>query len=143
MKLKFKRMSDLVPVPKYQTAGAAGFDLHALGTYHISPGETVTVHTGLKVEVPEGYELQVRPRSGVSRDTSLRIANAPGTIDSDYRGEIMILITNISKEDDELVVTGSRIAQGVLAPITRAEFEETKELSETERGAAAFGSTGR
>lgn len=129
-------------VPKYETSGAAGFDLASTEYHNIGPGQTILVSTGLFMEIPEGYELQIRPRSGVSAKTDLRIANAPGTIDSDYRGEIKIIVTNHSSTSYFMIEKDDRIAQGVLAPVYQARFVEVTELSETERGEGGFGSTG-
>lgn len=128
-------------VPKYETAGAAGFDLASTEMSIIAPGETVLIGTGLFMEIPEGYELQIRPRSGMSVKTKLRVANSPGTIDSDYRGEIKIILTNHGT-DYRTINVGDRIAQGVLAPVYQARFVKVELMSETERGDGGFGSTG-
>jgi dUTP pyrophosphatase len=128
--------------PKYETAGAAGMDVFSTEEVLILPSCTIIIKTGLKVAVPEGFELQVRPRSGLSAKTSLRIANAPGTIDSDYRGEIGIIITNINPYENELILRGARIAQLVLAPVYKCVWKEVEVLSSTERGEGGFGSTG-
>lgn len=140
MKINIKKLHKDAVIPEYQTEGAAGFDLHTIGDHLIPFGQTVLVKTGLSVEIPAGYELQIRPRSGVSLKTKLRVANSPGTIDCDYRGEIGIIIDNIG-EVDEFILKGFRIAQAVLCPIERAEFVEVVELSDTERGSGGFGST--
>lgn len=135
-------------VPKYQTDGASGFDLHALESIQIAPGETLLVKTGLSFAIPKGFELQVRPRSGTSLKTSLRVANSPGTIDSDYRGEVCVIISNTYHlSDDEtsgnqIIRKGDRIAQGVICPVFKARFVEVEELDETQRGEGGFGSTG-
>lgn len=133
-------------IGQYMSTGAAGFDLYATETVDIFPGETKLVKTGIAVAIPEGYELQVRPRSGTSLKTKLRVANSPGTVDSDYRGEICIIVDNIDfKGLSELPITvnkGERIAQAVINKIEIPEFEEVDSLEETERGDKAFGSTG-
>lgn len=133
-----------VPLPAYQTSGAAGADLHAAieAPMTLAPGERSLVPTGLILAIPEGYEGQVRPRSGLALKHGLGMVNAPGTIDSDYRGRVGVLLVNLGQEPiviDPLM----RIAQLVIAPVARAEFTLTSELGETERGAGGFGSTGR
>ena len=140
MKLGIKRLSDQAVLPKYQTSGSAGFDLHSIMNYVLEPGKTVLVSTGLAFNIPEGYELQIRPRSGVSAKTGLRVANAPGTIDSDFKGEVKLIIQNTGSMF-EIIDKGDRIAQAVLAPVLQAEFVE-EELEESERGSNGFGSTG-
>lgn len=150
IEVKSKKLShydDEFPLPTYETEGAAGADVRAmLGKNEkkmISPGERVLIPTGLTMEIPPGYEIQVRPRSGLSFKTGLMILNAPGTIDSDYRGEIKIIMGNLGKLD-EVISHGDRVAQLVLAPVTQAKFTwSTEELSETSRGTGGFGSTGR
>lgn len=133
-------------LPTYQTSQAAGADIKAcLGkgeSMVIRPGERVLVPTGLAMEIPEGYEVQVRPRSGLSFKTGLMVVNSPGTIDADYRGEVKIILGNLSTKD-EVVAHGDRVAQLVLAPVTQAAFMLATELGETERGAGGFGSTGK
>lgn len=153
MLVKVKKIHPDAILPKYQTRGASGFDLHALEDITISPGETRLVKTGLSVAVQEGFELQVRPRSGMSLKTYMRVANSPGTVDSDYRGEVCIIMTNtatieklVDKQDGYSkhcdIKKGERIAQGVICPVVQAAFEEVENLDETERGAGGFGSTG-
>jgi dUTP pyrophosphatase len=132
-----------LPLPSYATAGSAGADVVAAVEHEmvLAPGERVAVPTGLAVAVPEGWELQVRPRSGLALRSGITVANAPGTIDSDYRGEVMVILVNLSSEPFT-VWRGDRIAQLVLAPVTRAAFTATDELPETGRGTGGFGSTG-
>lgn len=144
MKVQIKKLHPDAVIPKYQTKGASGFDLHALEDINIFSGETKLVKTGLAVAVQEGYELQVRPRSGVSLKTTLRVANAPGTVDSDYRGEVCIIITNTDATPSQRhqIKKGDRIAQGVVCPVVQAELEQVSELDETVRGSGGFGSTG-
>ncbi len=138
-----------LPLPSYETAGAAGADIRAsLEEEHreagliIGPGARVLVPTGLAMEIPQGYEVQVRPRSGLSLKTSLLVVNAPGTIDCDYRGEVKVILGNFGNERF-VVAHGERIAQLVVAPVTQGAFIATDdELSSTQRGAGGFGSTG-
>ncbi len=130
-----------LPIPFYATSGAAGFDIKANENVTWQPFETKLVKTGLAFEIPEGYEIQIRPRSGNSLKTPLRITNAPGTIDSDYRGKVGIIVQNVSNELYS-IEKGFRIAQGVLASVVQAEFRLVSEFSETERGDGGFGSTG-
>jgi dUTP pyrophosphatase len=175
--VKIKRLSDGAVIPVYARPGDAGFDLVATEDVIVEPGMTVIVPTGIAVAVPEGFELQVRPRSGVSAKTFLRVSNAPGTVDSGYRGEVGVLIDNTApdtynpfqgalnqvraewvinlKQEKEpapegravrplsyIIKKGDRIAQGVIAPVFQATFEEVIELDDTERGSGGFGSTG-
>lgn len=142
IRIKIKKLHEDAVIPQYQTKGAAGFDFHAIEDMEISPRQIVLVKTGLSMEIPEGYELQVRPRSGMSLKTKMRVANAPGTVDSDYRGEICIIMENIGMlaSFPYIINKGDRIAQGVICPVHQAIFVED-ELSETERGEKGFGST--
>lgn len=143
MKINIKKLHRDAQVPEYATSGSAGFDLSfAEETFDLLPQKTYTLGTGLAFEIPEGYELQIRPRSGLSLNTQLRISNAPGTVDADYRGEVKIIFTNTSTYRAFRVSKGDRIAQGVLAPVVQATFELVEELGETERGIKGFGSTG-
>lgn len=130
-------------LPAYATAGAAGMDAVAAvdADLAIAPGARVAVPTGLSVAIPDGHEIQVRPRSGLAFRHGLTVANAPGTIDSDYRGEIKVLLINLGQED-VVISRGMRIAQLVFAPVTRAELELVASLPETTRGDGGFGSTG-
>lgn len=131
-------------LPSYETSGASGMDLRANETKKIYPGETTTVGTGLYVEMAPALEMQIRPRSGLSLKTKLRVANAPGTIDSCYRGEIRIILENTGVEPIE-VKDGDRIAQAVIVPVLKCKWKqvESKEnLSITDRGEGGFGSTG-
>ena len=145
MKLKIKKTSDRAKVPFYATSGSAGFDLHAIDTMTVPAGGTVKVRTGLAFEIPEGYELQIRPRSGMSAKTKVRISNSPGTLDSDFRGEVLIIVDNISQNqaDSYRIQEGDRIAQAVLQKVEQADFELVEELTETQRGSGGFGSTGQ
>jgi dUTP pyrophosphatase len=123
------------------TEGAAGFDLYAAEPVDVPAGETVLIPLGIAVAIPVGYEMQIRPRSGMSFKTKIRVANAPGTIDSDFRGEIKVIVDNIGGEFFR-VFKGERIAQGVIAAVERAEFEIVDDLDDTERGQGGFGHTG-
>ena len=138
--------SEGLPLPAYETAGSAGMDLRAAVPEDqpmiLAPGQRALVPTGLKIALPLGYEAQVRARSGLALKHGIVCPNAPGTIDSDYRGEVKVLLVNLGSEPVTLR-RGERIAQLVLAPVTRAEFVETEALDDTVRGAGGFGSTGR
>jgi len=135
---------DDLPLPRYMTAGAAGMDLLAAIDAQLSlrRWDRSLVPTGLAIALPAGYEAQVRPRSGLALRSGLTLLNSPGTIDSDYRGEIMVLMVNLS-DQDQLVRRGDRIAQLVVAPIARALMCEVSELQNTARGAGGFGHTGK
>lgn len=132
-----------LPLPSTATPGAAGFDLHAAvpGDLTIGPNERVLVPTGLAIAVPEGYEAQVRPRSGLALRHGIVLPNAPGTIDSDYRGEIQVIVLNTGAEPFT-VARGDRIAQLVFAPVARVEWSEVEALDATQRGDGGFGHTG-
>lgn len=169
LNVKVKQLNEDAVIPTYAKRGDAGFDLYAVEDVIIEPGETELVKTGLAFEIPEGYEMQIRPRSGVSLKTKLRVANAPGTIDSGYRGEVGVIVDNIVTpserfqdrafvargidgkvfedsppvlHDTYIVRKGDRIAQGVIAPVTRANFDLTETLDDSERGSGGYGSTG-
>ena len=170
-----KKMHEDAVIPKYAKAGDAGFDLVAVEDVIIAPGETKIIPTGLAFGIPEGYEIQIRPRSGVSAKTKLRVANSPGTIDAGFRGEVGVIVDNVAHPQYEingifltntpssfvellsgggeqingyneagsiLIRKGDRIAQGVLAEVPMAIFEEVMELGDTERGEGGFGSSG-
>ena len=131
-----------LPVPAYATAGAAGMDIVAAEDLTLAPGARAAVATGFAIAIPDDYEVQVRPRSGLALKHGVTCLNTPGTIDSDYRGEIKVILVNLS--DAPFVVTrGDRIAQLVAAPVTRAVLTEVATLDATERGEGGFGSTGR
>lgn len=140
MNIKIKTLSDHAIKPSYATLGSAGFDLHAVETVVVQPGTTIIVPTDLAFEIPLGYELQVRPRSGVSVKTSLRVIL--GTVDSDYRGNVGIIVQNTGTLP-ELICAKDRIAQGIIAPVVQATFEVVEELGETNRGSNGFGSSGK
>jgi dUTP pyrophosphatase len=131
-----------LPVPSYASGGAAGLDVVAAEDHSIAPGERHAVATGFAIAIPAGFEVQVRPRSGLALKHGITCLNTPGTIDSDYRGEVKVILANLGSEPFE-VRRGERIAQLVPAPVLRAAFREVDELDSTERGAGGFGSTGR
>ena len=143
IKLKIKRIRD-VSMPAYQTEGSAGMDLRAAvdPPVTLAPGERVLVPTGLIVEIPSGYEAQVRPRSGLALKHGISLVNAPGTIDSDYRGEIGVILINLGNEPF-VIQHNDRIAQMVIAPVTQARIVEVDEVNETGRGSGGFGHTGK
>jgi dUTP pyrophosphatase len=131
------------PLPAYETEDSAGVDLraHLPSPVVLAPGERALVPTGLRVEIPSGYEGQVRPRSGLALKRGLTVLNTPGTIDADYRGEVCVILVNLSREPQRLEA-GERIAQLVFAPVARANLVEVERLADTARGAGGFGSTG-
>ena len=131
-----------LPLPDYATQGAAGMDVVAAESVVIAPGNRVAVATGFAIAIPDGYEVQVRPRSGLALKYGITCLNTPGTIDSDYRGEIKVILANLGS-DPFAVTRGERIAQLVPAAVQRAVMEEVATLDTTERGANGFGSTGR
>ncbi len=128
-------------LPDYATAGAAGMDVLAAEDVTLAPGERHAVATGLALAIPPGYEIQVRPRSGLALKHGVTVPNTPGTIDSDYRGELKVIMINLGSEPFA-VVRGDRVAQLVLAPVVRAGWVEVDSLDETQRGTGGFGSTG-
>lgn len=129
-------------LPRYETAGSAGMDLRADEAVTLAPGERRLVPTGLAVEIPPGFEGSVRPRSGLALRHGVGMVNAPGTVDSDYRGELAVVLVNHGQEPVSFA-RGDRIAQLVIAPVARAEIELVDSLTETGRGGGGFGSTGR
>ena len=143
--LKLEHFDDSLPLPSYKTDDASGADIRAcLGKnrqFSIAPGRRVLIPTGLAVEIPHGFEIQVRPRSGLSLKTALMVVNAPGTIDADYRGEIKILLGNLG-EKEETILHGDRVAQLVLSPVARASFVVVDHLNQTLRQEGGFGHTG-
>ncbi|GGC08599.1 deoxyuridine 5'-triphosphate nucleotidohydrolase [Novosphingobium endophyticum] len=130
-----------LPLPAYATEGAAGMDVVSAEDVTIAPGARHAVATGLAVAIPHGFEIQVRPRSGLALKHGITVANAPGTIDSDYRGEVKVILINHGAEAFA-ILRGDRVAQLVLAPVTRASWLKVEELDETVRGEGGFGSTG-
>ena len=142
-KIKIKKLSNEVSIPKYETPGSSGMDLSACIEQDviINPGDKAIIPTGFSLSIPEGYEVQIRPRSGLAAKKGITVLNTPGTIDSDYRGEIKVILINFDK-NKFTVKNGERIAQMVVCPIEQVSVEEVKELSETDRGTSGFGSTG-
>lgn len=144
MKIKFKKLDNRAIIPEYKTVGSAGFDLNVLldsDEYILKKGEIKLFKTGLAMSLPDGYEAQVRSRSGLSLKNGVIVLNSPGTIDSDYRGEIGVILMNCGSEDYK-VEHLSRIAQMVIAKYEKAEIEIVDELDDTIRGEGGFGSTG-
>lgn len=146
MILKFKRLPENtdLPLPSYETAGAAGMDLRAClpnGPVTIEPGSIELISTGLSVELPTGTEMQIRPRSGLSTKYGLLVPNSPGTVDEDFRGVLRVAFLHAGK-DSYTVNHGDRIAQAVIAPVLKPTIVEVDQLSDTERGVGGFGSTG-
>lgn len=134
-----------LPLPEYQTAGSAGADLRAdLGgaSLELAPGQIALVPTGLRVQIPDGYEMQIRPRSSLALKHGVTLPNTPGTIDSDYRGPLGVIMINLGAAP-YAIQHGERIAQAVIAPVTRAAYVIAETLDDTARGAGGFGSTGR
>tara|TARA_R110002074_G_scaffold52041_21_gene131334 strand:+ start:939 stop:1385 length:447 start_codon:yes stop_codon:yes gene_type:complete len=130
-----------LPLPSYETAGSAGMDVRAAEEMTLAPGERGLVGTGLAFAIPAGYEIQVRPRSGLALKKGISIPNTPGTIDSDYRGELKVILLNHG-DQDFIIERGDRIAQIVVAPVQRGSLVEVADLDETQRGSGGFGSTG-
>ncbi|TCH98588.1 dUTP diphosphatase [Roseococcus sp. SYP-B2431] len=144
MKVLVQRLphAEGLPLPDYATGGAAGMDLLAAKAMTVPPGGRALVPTGLCIALPEGFEMQVRPRSGLALKHGITLPNAPGTVDEDYRGEVGVIVLNTGSEPF-VITRGDRIAQAVFAPVTRAEWEEVVVLPETQRGSGGFGSTGK
>lgn len=132
-----------LPLPSYETEDSAGMDLRAAvrDPLRIAPGDIALVPTGFKIALPSGFEAQVRPRSGLALKKGITVPNSPGTVDADYRGEVGVILQNLGKEVF-VIERGDRIAQMIVAPVTRALWREQKELADTARGAGGFGSTG-
>ena len=143
IKILIKRLSKEASLPKYETSGSSGMDLAAnIETdVNINPGKTAIIPTGLALSIPKGFEVQIRPRSGLAAKQKISVLNSPGTIDADYRGEIKVILINLGQELFK-VEKGLRIAQMVVCPIVQAQLKEVDDLSETERGKGGFGSTG-
>ena len=139
--IKIKKLDSRAIIPEYATIGSAGFDFHCIMNTEVPADTWRMVMPGFSIEIPEGYELQIRSRSGAAIDHGLIVLNQPGTVDSDFRGPIGIVIWNITNIP-VTIEAGTRIAQGVLSPVVRGEFEEVEELSRTARDQGGFGSTG-
>ncbi len=144
VKVLVKKLNSKAQLPKYKTSGSSGMDLMALieNPIKIKPQESALIATGIAIDIPEGTEVQIRPRSGLAAKSSISVLNTPGTIDSDYRGEIKIILFNHGKEEFT-INNNDRVAQMVLMPILKTEFEEVEDLPETLRGSEGFGSTGK
>ena len=138
-----KRLSKDIILPKYETSGSSGLDLSAniKTPIKIEPGKTTIIPTGVSVSIPKNFEIQIRPRSGLAAKNQITVLNTPGTIDADYRGEIKVILINLSKETF-IVENGARIAQMVVCPVIKAKLKEVDSLDNTSRGSGGFGSTG-
>ena len=143
-RVEIKRLpnNDDLPLPTYETAGSAGMDLRAAESITLKPGARHLVPTGLSIALPHGFEAQVRPRSGLAVKHGVTVLNSPGTIDSDYRGEVKVPLINHGQEDF-FITRGDRIAQMVIAPVTQVSWTEVSVLDETARGTGGFGSSGQ
>ena len=144
VEILIKRLSNKVSLPKYETDGSSGMDLSANveSTVSVPPGKIAIIPTGLALSIPKGYEIQIRPRSGIAAKKHVSVLNTPGTIDADYRGEIKVILINHSKELFT-VEKGQRIAQLVICPVIQVQLKEVDNLDETKRGEGGFGSTGK
>ena len=144
VKVLIKKLDPEVKLPEYKTSGASGVDLVAFinETINLRPKASVLVPTGLSIALPENYEIQIRPRSGLAAKNNISVLNTPGTIDSDYRGEIKVIIYNHGNKNF-MINSGDRIAQMILAPVIKIEFEEVNDLPSSIRGESGFGSTGK
>ena len=142
-KILIKRLSKEVSLPKYETSGSSGMDLAAYinNNVNLEPWKSEIIPTGISVSIPEGFEIQIRPRSGLAAKNKISVLNTPGTIDADYRGEIKVILINLS-DKTFVIEKGFRIAQMVVCPIIQAKLEEVDELNETIRGEDGLGSTG-
>ncbi|WP_120866626.1 dUTP diphosphatase [Helicobacter pylori] len=141
MKIKIQKIHPNALIPKYQSEGSSGFDLHAVEEVTIKPHSVGLVKIGICLSLEAGYELQVRTRSGLALNHQVMVLNSPGTVDNDYRGEIKVILANLSDKDFKVQI-GDRIAQGVVQKTYKAEFIECERLDETSRGSGGFGSTG-
>ena len=144
VKILVKKFDKDIKLPAYKTSGSSGMDLVAYikNKIAIDPGATAIIPTGIAVAIPKNYEMQIRPRSGLASKNSISVLNTPGTIDSDYRGEIKIILINLSKKSF-IVKSGDRVAQMILCPIAKGKLKEVKNLPKTMRGKGGFGSTGK
>jgi dUTP pyrophosphatase len=141
LKVKIQRLDNSLPLPSYKTPFSAGMDLYSRIDVVLKRGEITLVPTGIAISLPEGYEAQIRPRSGLALKHGLTLLNTPGTIDADYRGEIALIMINVGKEDF-VVEKGMRLAQMVITRYEKVEFEEVDALPDSQRGTGGFGSTG-
>ena len=143
-KILIKKKSNKITLPKYETEGSSGMDIaaHIEKEIVIEPGDKAIIPTGFSISIPKGFEVQIRPRSGLAAKEGISVLNTPGTIDADYRGEIKVILINLGKKKF-LIENGMRIAQMVVSPIIQAQFKEVEFLPETKRGESGFGSTGK
>ena len=144
VKILVKKFDKNIKLPTYKTSGSSGMDLVAYikNKITIDPGKTVMIPTGIAVAIPRNYEIQIRPRSGLAAKKGISVLNTPGTVDSDYRGEIIIILINLSKKSF-VVKSGDRVAQMILCPVAKGKLQEVKNLPKTLRGKRGFGSTGK
>ena len=144
VKVLVKKFDKNIKLPSYKTSGSSGMDLMAFikSKITINPGNTAVISTGISLAVPKNYEIQIRPRSGLAAKKGISVLNTPGTVDSDYRGEIKIILINFSKKSF-IVNSGDRIAQMILCPVAKGKIKEVKNLPRTVRGKGGFGSTGK
>jgi len=144
IKILVKKFDKNIKLPSYKTIGSSGMDLLAYlkNKITINPGKTATIPTGIAVAIPKNYEIQIRPRSGLAAKRSISVLNTPGTVDSDYRGEIKIILINLSKKPF-VVKSGDRVAQMILCPVMKAKLKEVKNLPISKRNRGGFGSTGK
>lgn len=140
--VKFKQLTPQAIIPSYAHPGDAGADLAAIGTHTLEPLKHLAIPTGLAVELPQGYEMQVRPKSSLALKHGVTVLNTPGTVDAGYRGEIRVILINLGQSAFE-IIPGQRIAQIVIAPVIQAEFTVVDSLGESQRGEGGFGSTGK
>ena len=143
IEILIKRLSKNIPLPKYETSGSSGMDLAANieKSVKIEPGKMSVIPTGISLSIPQNFEMQIRPRSGLAAKNQISVLNTPGTIDADYRGEIKVILINLG-DKTFVVEKGARIAQMVLCPVVKAELREVDSLETTKRGSGGFGSTG-
>ena len=144
IKILVKKFDKNIKLPSYETSGSSGMDLvaHMKNKINISPGQTAIVPTGIAIAIPKNYEIQIRPRSGLAAKKGISVLNTPGTVDSDYRGEIKIILINLGKKSF-VVKSGDRVAQMILCPVAKGKLWEVKNLPKTVRGKGGFGSTGK
>ena len=144
VKILVKKFDKNIKLPTYKTSGSSGMDLVAYikNKITIDPGKTVMIPTGIAVAIPKNYEIQIRPRSGLAAKKGISVLNTPGTVDSDYRGEIIIILINLSKKSF-VVKSGDRVAQMILCPVAKGKLQEVKNLPKTVRDKGGFGSTGK
>ena len=144
VKILIKKFDKNIKLPAYKTSGSSGMDLvaHVKSKINIKPGKIAIIPTGIAVAIPKNYEIQIRPRSGLAAKKGISVLNTPGTVDSDYRGEVKIILINLSKKSF-VVKSGGRIAQMILCPVVKGKLKEVKILPRTMRGKGGFGSTGK